>query len=349
MQARPDFALTEANAPAVAAICRHLDGLPLAIELAAAWVPVLRPQDLLQRLERDGSLPAPPNAFLDLPDRQRSLRAALAWSHDHLTRAEQHVFRRLAVFASAASLSGIEAICKPDGDEDPAPPGAPVEARDRTLDCGPADVLDALVGLVGRNLVQTVTTWESDQPRFALSHTARAYAREKLIAADREEEVRQRHAAYYQSFASRLLVQMQGTDRKHALALAAEESANLQAALDWVTHHERGAATGSLRDTLDELRLENDTRQRAAAGHADKRGAAYSMDLSTRQEEVAHLIAQGLTNKQIARELIITEKTVGTHVEDIFNKLGFQARTQVAAWVATRQGAARVASQGAAA
>jgi DNA-binding NarL/FixJ family response regulator len=124
--------------------------------------------------------------------------------------------------------------------------------------------------------------------------------------------------------------------------------ANLEAALRCIAHQERGPADGRTRGTpvgqpgapvlevLDEVRLEDESRRRAAAGrqHAGhERGAAYSTALTTRQREVAGLIARGLTNKQIARSLIITEKTVGTHVEDIFNKLGFQSRAQVAAWV----------------
>jgi DNA-binding NarL/FixJ family response regulator len=90
-------------------------------------------------------------------------------------------------------------------------------------------------------------------------------------------------------------------------------------------------------EVLDELRLEDESRRRVAAGRQRERGAAHSTALTTRQREVAGLIARGLTNMQIARALIITEKTVGTHVEDIFNKLGFQSRAQVAAWMG-RQG-----------
>ena len=147
------------------------------------------------------------------------------------------------------------------------------------------------------------------------------------------------------AFAGRLRGQVQGPRREHALALAAQERANLQAALRWIAPQARGPADGGtpdapagpLLDLLDELRLEDDSRRRVAAGRPHERGAAYSTALTTRQQEVARLIAQGLTNKQIARRLLIAEKTVGTHIEDIFTKLGFQSRAQVAAWVG-RQG-----------
>ena len=328
-QVRPDFAVTDENAPAVAEVCRRLDGLPLAIELAAAWMTVLRPQDLLQRLEQAGALPEPPSAPLDVPDRQRSLRAALEWSHDLLTPAERLVFRRLAVFAGGASPSGLEAVCDPDGEQH----------GER------GDVLGTLAGLVERNLVQAISPGEADEPRFALLHTARAFAWEQLVAAGEEAVARRRHAEHFRAFAARLRPQLQGPRRQHFLALATQERANLEAALRWIAHQERGPADGRTRDTpvgqpdaaalevLDELRLEDESRRRAAAGRPHERGAAYSTALTTRQREVAGLIARGLTNKQIARSLIITEKTVGTHVEDIFNKLGFQSRAQVAAWV----------------
>jgi DNA-binding CsgD family transcriptional regulator len=277
-QMRPDFALTDESAPVVAEVCRRLDGLPLAIELAAAWTTVLRPRDLLRRLEQDGTLPEPPGAPLDVPDRQRSLRASLQWSHDLLTPAERLVFRRLAVFADGASTRALEAACAPDGEE-----GEPV------------DVFGALAALVERNLVRAVAPdgaapgWggepgpgegagEADEPRFALAPTARACAWEQLVAAGEEGIARCRRAP-------------------HLRALGARER----------PHH---------------------------------RGAACSTSLTLRQGEVARLIAQGLTNKEIARALVITEKTVGTHVEDIFNRLGFQSRAQVGAWVGRQRAAA---------
>jgi predicted ATPase/DNA-binding CsgD family transcriptional regulator len=270
-QVRPDFALTDEEAPAVAELCTRLEGLPLAIELAAAWMAVLRPRDLLARLEREGALPAPPGAPLDVPARQRSLRASLQWSHDLLPPTERLVFRRLAVFAGGASARALEAACAADDEE-----GEPV------------DVLGTLEALVDWNLARVVAPAsgeEADEPRFALLDTTRAFAWEQLVAAG----------------------EAGSTPRRPARPV----------------------------------------RMLPARERPPHRGPAYGTSLTLRQEEVARLIAQGLTNKEIARALVITEKTVGTHVEDIFNRLGFQSRAQVGAWVGRQRAAAAGAAAGA--
>jgi len=111
---RPDFTLTAANAPAITAICRRLDGLPLALELAAPRLKLFSPQVLLDRLER--RLPLLAGGPLDLPMRQQTMRAAIAWSYDLLHPGAQALFRRLAVFSSGATIEAVEAVCAPEGD-----------------------------------------------------------------------------------------------------------------------------------------------------------------------------------------------------------------------------------------
>jgi len=151
-----DFALTPANAPAVAALCRRLDGLPLAIELAAARIKMLPPQALLDRL--DDRLQVLAGGTPHLPGRQQTLRGALDWSYDLLTPGEQALFRRLAVFAGGCTLEAAEAVCA-------AP--APL----------PPTVLDGLASLVDKSLVRTEGDGkgeEDGEPRFGMLETMRA-------------------------------------------------------------------------------------------------------------------------------------------------------------------------------
>ncbi len=164
--ARPGFALTAANAPTVAAICARLDGLPLAIELAAARVKVLAPEALLTKLA--SRLPLLTGGARDLPDRQRTLRDAIAWSHDLLTPDEQALFRRLAVFAGGCTLEAAEAVANPDAG---------------------FETMDVLAALVDESLVRQETT--TGEPRFRMLETVREYAAERLAASGRGA----RHAA----------------------------------------------------------------------------------------------------------------------------------------------------------
>jgi predicted ATPase/DNA-binding CsgD family transcriptional regulator len=170
----PDFRLTGENAPLVAEICARLDGLPLAIELAAVHIKLLSPRALLNRLEH--RLPLLTGGAVDLPTRQRTLRGTVQWSHDLLDEEEQRLFRRLSVFVGGFTLEAAEAVC---GTEDLS-----VEA------------LGGVASLVDKSLLRQ-TGQANGEPRFAMLETIREYALEQLAASGEVEEIQNAHAAYY--------------------------------------------------------------------------------------------------------------------------------------------------------
>jgi predicted ATPase len=169
---RPDFAVTNANAPAVAEVCHRLDGLPLAIELAAAFVKVLPPQALLNKLQQ--RLPLLTGGARTLPARQQTMRNTIAWSHDFLTPEEQTLFRRLAVFPGGCTIEAAEAVASPDG----------------TL-----DVFGGMTSLVDKSLLRQAEGVEGE-PRFRMLETVREYGQERLEASGETEETRRRLAAW---------------------------------------------------------------------------------------------------------------------------------------------------------
>jgi predicted ATPase len=173
-KAAPDFVLTQAHAAAVAAICRRLDGLPLAIELAATRVKLLGPAALLARLDR--TLPLLVGGARDLPDRQQTIRRAIGWSYDLLDADQQALFRRLAVFAGGWRLPAAEALV--------AETSAQAE-----------DIVNQLDELVTQSLV--VVELAGGDVRYRFLETIRAYALEQLQASGEELQARDQHCAYY--------------------------------------------------------------------------------------------------------------------------------------------------------
>jgi predicted ATPase/serine/threonine protein kinase len=170
-----EFALTRGNAPVVAAICTRLDGLPLAIELAAARIKLLSPSAMLARLE--GRLNLLTGGARDLPSRQQTLRGTVDWSYGLLNSAEQTLFRRLSVFAGGCTLEGVEAVCNTKGDLG-------------------LDVLDGMASMVDKSLAQQVEQGDTET-RFRMLSTLREYALERLAESDDESATRRAHAAYY--------------------------------------------------------------------------------------------------------------------------------------------------------
>ncbi len=214
----PAFALTETTAPLVADICRRLDGLPLAIELAAARMTHLSLPVLRERLER--RLPLLIGGGGGRPDRHRTLRDAISWSHDLLTASERALFRRLAVFADGCTLESAESVG----------PGAEHGAESRHE--APA-LLDSLGSLVDASLV-LYQSGEGELPRYRMLETIREFAAEQLAASGEEEATHRAHAAFFLGFAEqRTTTPFLPYDERRLAELAAEE-ANLRAALVWL-------------------------------------------------------------------------------------------------------------------
>ncbi|MFZ0286077.1 MAG: tetratricopeptide repeat protein, partial [Terriglobales bacterium] len=169
------FALTQENAPAVAAICARLDGLPLAIELAAARIKLISPSAMLARLESRLNLLT--GGARDLPTRQQTLRNTVDWSYGLLNGAEQTLFRRLSVFSGGCTLEAVEAVCDTKGDLG-------------------LDVLEGVASLVDKSLAQQVEQVDKET-RFIMLSTIREYALERLAESNDEAATRRSHAAYY--------------------------------------------------------------------------------------------------------------------------------------------------------
>ena len=181
---RADFQLTNANAAAVAEICVRLDGLPLAIELAAARSKLFAPEALLARLNSRLALLS--GGARDLPERQQTMRTTIAWSYDLLTEAEQTLFRRLGVFVGGCTLEAAEGVLRTEG------PGLSEDTIDSVLNPQPS-VLDGLGALVDKSLLRQVAGPGGD-PRFVILETIREYALERLEASGEAERLRQQHA-----------------------------------------------------------------------------------------------------------------------------------------------------------
>ncbi|MGH2613966.1 MAG: ATP-binding protein [Thermomicrobiales bacterium] len=205
----PGFTLTTENATAVAAICRRLDGLPLAIELGAARSKMLPPAAMLTRLEQRLSLLT--GGSRNLPARQRTMRDAIAWSFDLLTESEQALFRRLAVFVGGWTLEGAEAVSGGWGD---------------------FEVLAGMDALTSASLVQSVAhrNWEW---RFAMLETVREYGLERLAASGEEEETRRHHAEWCLALAERAEPRLLGPEQGTWLGCLEAELDNLRAAFVW--------------------------------------------------------------------------------------------------------------------
>jgi len=227
MAVRPGFAVDPANAPAIAEICVRLDGLPLAIELAAARVRVLTPQAILSRLGDQLSLLA--GGASNLPARQQTLRGAIGWSHDLLEEGERIAFARLAVFAGGADLAAVEGVVLPDW---PA-------------DAGPApDALDAVTSLLDKSLLRQDMTADGE-PRFRMLGAIRAFGLERLTEREPGAETMLRHLDYFVGLAEGLATKVFGDEQKAALDAFEREHDNLRAATAFAI--ERGDATRAMR------------------------------------------------------------------------------------------------------
>ena len=221
LAAASTFTVTNENAPAVAQICHRLDGIPLAIELAAARVKVLSVEQITKllddrfRLLTGGSRSALP--------RQQTLRAAIDWSHNLLSESERTLFRRLSAFVGGWTLEAAEAICSDEGIEE-------------------YKVLDLLTGLVDKSMVAVEE--QTGEARYRLLETVRQYARDKLLESEEGEGLRARHLDWFLDLAERAEPELRGPDRAEWLDRLEVEHDNLKAALEWSETGKEGAEAG---------------------------------------------------------------------------------------------------------
>jgi predicted ATPase/class 3 adenylate cyclase len=206
---RRGFRLDQENAASVAEIAHRLDGLPLAIELAAGRIKMLSPQALLERLER--RLPLLTGGPRDLPERQRTLRGAIEWSHDLLEPEERQLFARLAAFRGGWTLEAAEEVA-----------GSGLGS----------EVIDGLGSLVDKSLIRQEQSRQGES-RFRMLETIHEFASERLAASNEEDEVRRRHAEHVRDLAEEAEPQFRGQGQARWLERLEREHDNVRAALDW--------------------------------------------------------------------------------------------------------------------
>jgi predicted ATPase len=210
-QRNPAFALTPGNARAVAEICARLDGLPLAIELAAARTKLLPPQAMLARL--GSRLKLLVGGARDLPERHRTLRATIEWSYELLDEGEKTLFARLSVFSGGLTLEALEAVCDAEGDLS-------------------VDVLEGFSSLLDKNLIGEEEGMEGE-PRFVMLETIHEYARERLEENGEAEEVRRLHAEYFLALAEEAEPELWGPEDTAWIERLEAEHDNMRSALSW--------------------------------------------------------------------------------------------------------------------
>jgi predicted ATPase len=259
---RADFSITDENGPAVAEICRRLDGLPLAIELAAARVRLLPPQKMLAQLGDRFRLLT--GGAKDLAARHQTLRGAIDWSYDLLNADEKTLFRRLAVFCCSCTLEAAEAVCNGSGDPSSGNRGEPVEPsgqapsadfpRLRSGQAGQApstssgqavDVLNGLGSLVDQSLLKPSDV--DGEPRFGMLETIREYALGRLADSGEAEEIRRQHANFFVALAEEAEPKLEGAEQMTWLNRLETEHGNLWTALKWTLEREGADAELGLR------------------------------------------------------------------------------------------------------
>jgi predicted ATPase/serine/threonine protein kinase len=292
---KPNFKLTEENALAVATICTRLDGLPLAIELAAARIKLLSPAQMQSRLE--SRLQLLTGGAKDLPLRQQTLRGTIDWSYGLLSPAEQALFRRISVFAGGCTLDGIEAVCNTKQDLD-------------------LDVLEGTESLVDKSLLQHVEHLDGET-RFVLLDTVREYAAERLTESGEEHATRRAHAAYCLVLAEESASYTSDPSKTEWVHSFELDHDNFRAALEWLTktgNAEWGLRLGAalfqfwdMREHLTEGRdrLGKLLKLESAAERSNVRARALFAAGVLASEQADHAAASALTGEslEIAREL----------------------------------------------
>lgn len=296
---QPSFQLTDGTARAVAEICIRLDGLPLALELAATYLKLLSPQQLLSRLECRLNLLI--SGATDLPERQQTLRKTLHWSYELLTEREQQLFRRLAVFVGGCTLERVEGIYILLG-----------ENSDQ--------LLNGVTALLDKHLLYRQ---EENEGRLLMLETVREYGLECLAACGETEAIRSAHAHYYLAQTEQRASKDFMTEQEQLWLK--QEHDNLRVALNWFLEHNKREKALHLRIALcEDLR----TLPSSSADPAPSKSCARTSPegLTPCELKVLRLLAQGLKSSQIADELVVTITTVNFHLRSIYSKLGVTCR-----------------------
>jgi len=228
--ARATFALTSENTPTVIAICRRLDGVPLAIELAAAWTSIVPPTTILSWLEQ--RLPLLTGRGVDQPQRLRTMQDALAWSHDLLSREEQVLFRRLGIFGGGFGLDAAEHVSGVGLDDSGAANQQPVSVDHHPT----SQAVERIAALVNKSLLRQVEPQgghATDSPRFGMLEPIRDFALDQLEASEEAEAIRRRHAEWYRGVVGLARATVGGMEQEASLRRLELEHDNLRGALRW--------------------------------------------------------------------------------------------------------------------
>lgn len=288
---KPDFTVTNDNAPALAEICHRLDGLPLAIELAAARVRLFPPQALLSRLQNRLSVLT--GGARDLPTRQQTLRGAIDWSYSLLAPGEQQLFARVSVFSGGFSLEAAETVCTSDGDLE-------------------LEVLDGVGSLVEKSLLRQEG---EDEPRFVMLETINEYAAERLDElGPSRDATRRAHAAYFADFGRRALDDSSHEGRMAAVAALTPDIENLRTAWRyWI----RERHLNSLNNLVDALWLLYDSRGRYRAAIEL---TAELLDVLASSPPSPERIAQEITLRASQARALLVFEGYTQEVEEAFTR-----------------------------
>jgi predicted ATPase/class 3 adenylate cyclase len=300
------WTITNENAPAVAEICYRLDGLPLAIELAAARVRLMPPAQILAQL--GGRMTFLKSPARDLPARQQTLRGAIDWSYDLLPAEEKELFRRLAVFVGGATLEGVEVVCAPQ----PGPSGDPGSVGAGSKGVG--DVLTGLESLVDKSLIRQSEA--HGEARFTMLETIREYAAARLgEGPEASSAARRSHATYFADLTRSQWDRLTGEGREAALAVLASDIENIRAAWRyWVAEQNLGEL-GKFTDTL---WLLNDARgwYQATVDLTTDLLAVLSPTVSTPERVREEVTLQ----TSLARALMLTKGYYSQEAEQAYNR-----------------------------
>ncbi len=282
---KPDFSLTVQNAESIVQICRRLDGLPLAIELAAARIKVLPPASLLARIA--STLELLTGGARDLPERQRTLRHTIDWSHDLLTPAEQRLFRRLSVFVGGCTFEAAEAVCNAEEDLG-------------------IDLLDGVSSLVDKSLLSQSGPVDAE-PRFTMLETIREYGMERLAQSGELDSTRRAHAAYCVVLAEEGSTEMPAAEREAWLSRCDAEHDNFRAAIEFLLHSgngEWGLRLGSALFWFWEPREHLTEGRRALTALLDLREPHHARSYRAKALYAAGVLADAQLNFEAAGELM---------------------------------------------